>query len=147
MAFYLPPLPEDVDIKAEKKRKRDVEAETLAVHKRRRQQREREKKAEHLACAGPRRSITPSTDMEDMTSTASDRIGGLASVGGPSHYGDAEAASSNVLAHQREELVVDPTTLVAPTERCVEDAGVAIPPLASTALVGHGVEGATLVAL
>lgn len=94
MVTYLPTLSEDVDIKAEKKWKRDAKAETLAVHKRHRQARKREKKVEHLARTRLGRSITPSTDTEDMTSTASGGIVGLASVGGPSRYGDIEASSN-----------------------------------------------------
>lgn len=39
-------------------------------------------------------SISPSTDTEDITFTASGRIEPLVSVGGPSHPSDAEASSS-----------------------------------------------------
>jgi hypothetical protein len=39
------------------------------------------------------RSITPCTDTDDITSTASGRVEVLALVGGPSHYGDAKASS------------------------------------------------------
>lgn len=71
-----------------------------------------------MVLARPGRSITPSTDMEDMTSTASRGMEALALTGGPSHYGDAEA-SSNVLA-QRDEPTLDPTALAASSGHCVE---------------------------
>lgn len=56
--------------------------------------RKREKKAERLDHKELGRSITPSIDTEEMTTTASNRIEAHASVGGPSHYGDAEASSN-----------------------------------------------------
>lgn len=74
MASCLLPLPEDVSIKAEKKRKRDVNAKASTVHKTYCKARKREKKVERLAHTEPRRSITPLTNMEDMTSTSSGGI-------------------------------------------------------------------------
>jgi hypothetical protein len=93
MAPYLLALLEDATIKAEK-RNREAEAEALEMCKRRRQVRKREKKAERLDHKELGRSITPSIDTEEMTTTASNRIEAHASVGGPSHYGDAEASSN-----------------------------------------------------
>lgn len=66
----------------------------METFKKRRRARKREKKAEHLDHKESGRSITPSIDTEDMTTTASDGIEAHASVGGPSHYGDVEASSN-----------------------------------------------------
>lgn len=66
----------------------------METFKKHRQTRKREKKAEHLDHKESGRSITPSIDTEDMTTTASDGIEAHASVGGPSHYGDVEASSN-----------------------------------------------------
>lgn len=76
---------------------RDVEAETLAARKKRRQARKKEKQIGHIAHDRPRGSISPSTDMEDMT------FGGfmaLVSVGELSHHADVEANSSALAQEQ-----------------------------------------------
>jgi hypothetical protein len=62
----LPPLPEYATIKAERKRKREADE---AAHKKHHLERKKEKKKARLARTGPG-SISPSNDMEDMTSTA-----------------------------------------------------------------------------
>lgn len=71
MTPYLPPLTKYVVVRVERKWRRQVEAKTLAARQKHRLARKKEKKAVRLARAEPRRSITPSTDTEDMTSTAS----------------------------------------------------------------------------
>lgn len=71
-----------------------------------------------------------------MTSTASGGIGPLASVGGSSHYGDAKASSS--ASALREELAVDPASLVAPTEHREESVEAMVSSSAPAASVGHG---------
>lgn len=90
----LPPLSEDAAIKAENKWKMEANVEALATCKRSRLQRKREKKAARLALVESGRSISPSIDTEDMTSTASSGVGPQTSVGDPSHDGDLEASSS-----------------------------------------------------
>jgi hypothetical protein len=87
----LPPLLEDDTIKMENKRKREAYAVALVAHKRHRFQRKREKKVACLAHAVPGRSISPSTNTEDM---AFGGIGPLAFMGGSSCHGDPEASSS-----------------------------------------------------
>lgn len=69
----LPPLPEEVGIKAEEKRKREAEESAVAVRKKRCNKRKKKNQA-RLARARPGRSITLSTDIKDMTSTASDGV-------------------------------------------------------------------------
>ena len=70
MSASLSPLFEDAAIKAEKKKKEEAEAEAQVALKKCRQTRIK-KKGECVVLARPGRSITPSTDMEDMTSMTS----------------------------------------------------------------------------
>lgn len=69
----LPPLLEEVGIKAKEKRKREAEESAAAVRKKRCNKRKKKNQA-RLARARPGRSITLSTDIKDMTSTASDGV-------------------------------------------------------------------------
>lgn len=71
-----------------------------------------------------------------MTSTASDGIGPLASVSGSSHYGDAKASSS--APAPREELAVDPASLMVPAEHRKESVEAMVSSSAPATSVGHG---------
>jgi hypothetical protein len=83
-----------------------------ATRKKLRLQRKRDKKVARLAHAKLWGSISPSTDMEDMTSTTSGWVETQASVGGPFELDDVELSSSALT--QKEGVVADAATLVVP---------------------------------
>lgn len=89
-----------------------------------------------MAWAGPGRSSSPSTDMEDMTSMASDGMGPMALVGSLARHGDVVASSS--IPAQREGSVADPATLVALVEHREEGVEVVASSSMLVALIGHG---------
>jgi hypothetical protein len=90
LAPCLPPLPEVIVVEAKRKRKR---GETLAERSRRVWAKEG-KKVSQPTCEEPGVSVFLSSDSEDVSSTISGGMEVGASVGGLSHYGDAQASSN-----------------------------------------------------